>query len=577
MIRAVTAACLLGLSSVLVAQTIAPPPPPPLPLPAVPSARSSDPESQQPTQRSGPASFSIGGVVVSATTGTPLDRADVSISAASEPGAPLAETITTENGGFRFDHLQAGHYRITTTRRGYITGGYQDHDGFTTGIVIGPNLNAQNLRVELLPTAVIDGIVTDDSGEPVPGAQVRLYRQEQGTGEERTVGAGTDITDDTGTYEFARLRAGTYFVSVSASPWYAFHPQPRMDDSGNLLPADQQPRSPLDVAYPTSWFENATDSDSASPLSVNAGDHVVADLPMHAVPAIHIQIRLRAPGENGGMAMPQLVQEAFGADQFLQPHQFTMATKDGAVVADLGGVAPGHYLLRQYAPQGEGPRTANVDLSSDQVVDLTTAATSGVEVSGKVAMIAGGKIPNRTRISLVRDDGGPNRDNAVVDPDGTFTLHSVAPGRYELQVESPGSRLAVMQMLASGGEAQGDHVVVASEPVLLAATLGSGESTITGFAKQGGKAIGGAMILLVPRDPGASHDLYRRDQSNTDGSFTLNRVVPGNYTLVAIENGWTLDWARPEVIAPYLARGVSVRVTGEKKVELPNPVEVEPR
>jgi hypothetical protein len=73
------------------------------------------------------------------------------------------------------------------------------------------------------------------------------------------------------------------------------------------------------------------------------------------------------------------------------------------------------------------------------------------------------------------------------------------------------------------------------------------------------------------------HDLYRRDQTNTDGSFRLDRVVPGDYTLVAIDNGWTLEWARPEVMAPYLARGARVRVPGQRTLELSVPVEVQPR
>ena len=91
----------------------------------------------------------------------------------------------------------------------------------------------------------------------------------------------------------------------------------------------------------------------------------------------------------------------------------------------------------------------------------------------------------------------------------------------------------------------------------------------------------GPVHIDVPRDrngrPNPNHDLYRRDQTNTDGSFTLNRVVPGNYTLVAIENGWTLDWGRPEVIAPYLAGGLKLQIIGQKTLDLPAPLEVLPR
>jgi len=31
--------------------------------------------------------------------------------------------------------------------------------------------------------------------------------------------------------------------------------------------------------------------------------------------------------------------------------------------------------------------------------------------------------------------------------------------------------------------------------------------------------------------------------------------------VVAIEDGWTLEWARPEVMAKYLAKGVKATVT----------------
>ncbi len=303
MMRALSAAVLLlGLSAALTAQTATP--------------------SSQPSP-SGLASFSITGAVVSATTGTPLDRAEVTLSTTGPSGSPAAQAVTGENGGFRFEHLQAGNYQLVASRRGYVAAGYQEHDGFYTGVVTGPGLDTTGLRLALEPTAVIGGNVTDDAGEPVAGAQVRLFRQDQRTGEERVINTQTEITDDTGAYEFSRVRAGTFYLSASASPWYAFHPNPKTDPSGNLLPADQQPRSPLDVAYPTTFYENGADSDSATPLSVKAGDHVEADFSLHAVPAIHIQVRLPPPVEGRGMPMPQLAQQVFGADEYSNATQFT--------------------------------------------------------------------------------------------------------------------------------------------------------------------------------------------------------------------------------------------------------------
>jgi hypothetical protein len=530
----------------------------------------------QASSPSEPSSFSISGIVVSATTGTPLDRADVTLSTGGQNGSQVADTVSGENGRFRFDGLEAGLYSIEGYRRGYIAGGYQEHDGYSTGIVIGRSLDTSGLRLALEPTAVIGGTVTDDSGEPVAGAQVRLFRQDQRNGEERIIGTQTSISDDTGAYEFSRVRAGTFFITVSASPWYAFHASPKTDSNGNLLPADQQKHSPLDVAYSTTFYENGTDSDSATPIPVKAGDHVEANFSLHAVPAIHIQVRLQAPGDNRMMPMPQLMQPMFGSDESMPSSEFTVGTPSSGIVADFTGIAPGHYLLRQPGQRGEGNRTASVDLALNQSVDMATASASGVEVTGKIAMASGEKLPERTHIWLVSSDTGQARTGDAVAEDGSFTLHSIAPGSYDVQVASEETPVSILQMMASGADAQGNRITVAGQPVLLAATLAHGTTTIDGYARQSGKPMGGAMILLVPRNA-ALHDLYRRDQSNTDGSFTLNRVVPGDYTLVAIDNGWTLEWVRPEVMAPYLGRGVPVRVTGQRTLELATPVEVQPR
>lgn len=576
--RAITlASLLLGVSSLLAAQVPPPPPPPPPATQAVTPPSEPEPSSTP----SGPGSWSITGTVVSATAGTPLDRANVTLSTTGPRGSQIAESLTSENGSFRFDHLQAGKYRLQASRRGYIAAGYQEHDGFFTGIVVGRNLDSHDLRLQLFPTAIIAGVVTDEFGEPIGGAQVHLYRVDQTNGEGRVVGAGSDNTDDTGTYEFARLKGGTYYIGVSASPWYAFHPPRKTDASGAPLPDDQQPHSPLDVAYPMTFYANATDSASATPIQINPGDRTGINVSLHAVPAIHILVQARPPDRPGhGMAMPTLTQQVFGSDLIQQGSVTWMSGPNhGQPVGDFSGVAPGQYVLHQYGQQGESPRSVSVDLTTDQVVDFSsTSSVSGVNVSGKFVMASSDPLPVRTSVMLVPANGGPSPAPTRIDNAGAFTLHGVSPGTYEVQVHAPGSSLAVTQMAATGAEVAGSHIAVASDPVLLAATIASGSTTLNGYAKRGYRGFGGAMILLVPQDSRDTHELCRRDQSNSDGSFTLSRVIPGNYTVVAIEDGWTLDWARPEVIAPYLARGLSIQVTGNKKDQtIPTAVEVQPR
>jgi hypothetical protein len=88
---------------------------------------------------------------------------------------------------------------------------------------------------------------------------------------------------------------------------------------------------------------------------------------------------------------------------------------------------------------------------------------------------------------------------------------------------------------------------------------------VSGTALPDGAGVGGAMIVLVPADPGNDAILFRRDQSDSDGTFTLANVVPGRYTLVAIENGWDMEWGRPDVLNPFLLQGEPVIVESRGK------------
>jgi hypothetical protein len=87
------------------------------------------------------------------------------------------------------------------------------------------------------------------------------------------------------------------------------------------------------------------------------------------------------------------------------------------------------------------------------------------------------------------------------------------------------------------------------------------------------------MIVLIPKHAGNLEALARRDQSDSDGSFSLRNVVPGQYTIVAIEDGWELDWMQPGVLARYLPGGTAVTVndSSEDLVHLAGPVVVQPR
>lgn len=529
--------------------------------------------------------YAISGVVVNASTGQPLGRADVTLQTPGS-GTLAAETTTDVNGRFAFEHLPAAKYALRASRRGFMAAGYDEHEGFSTAIVTGEGLVSDGLIFRLPPQAVIGGTVTDDSGDPVPQARVSLYRQQTRNGLGKIVRSGMTITDDLGLYEFARLEPGDYYIAVNGTPWYAATPQPKRDAQGNVIAG--APHSPLDVAYPMTFYDGVTDSDSATPISLKAGDTAQANLVLHAVPAVHFSVEVPALHQGEGFAMPELQQEAFGASVVEQPGMASWSPgrpvrdstdKDGTMVVELGGFAPGHYEIDLRGPGAAPSRLASVDATSDIKIDASQAAPLP-DVLGKIALADGDRLPDGVTVSLRPQDPQEelNMSGTSVGADGTFTLRGIAPGNYEVLVNTPGTALAITQMIASGATVDGHMLNVGSQPVTLAGLLAEGSATVNGFVKRDGKPAAGVMVLLAPQIPAANREMFRRDQSDSDGSFTLNQVIPGEYTVVAIEDGWTLDWAEPEVIAHYLAKGRKVTVSPRSKnIALEGAIEVQPK
>ena len=531
-------------------------------------------QSKPPARATG--SYSISGVVVSAVTGQPLDRAEVSLHNASGESL-VAETTTSQNGHFTFDHLTAGKFMLSASRRGYIGMAYDEHEGYSTAIVTGEGLKSDGLTFRLPPRAVIRGTISDDAGDPVQQARVSLYRVDMRSGLGNIVRAGNTTTDDTGAYEFAHLDAGNYYVAVMATPWYATRSQPRHDSAGNLLPDEQ--RSQLDVAYPTTFYADVTESDSATPIPVKAGDQVQVNLAMHAVSAVHLSVQVPSPAGRA-FAMPQLTQEIFGQTEGMPAAMSynwrgRQPDSDAGGTIELGSVAPGQYSVELHGG-GDASRSASVDAASDARIDLSQAS-SMADISGNVAMASGEKLPERLSVSLRAADGRFGGSDRVND-DGTFAIHGVPPGNYEVWVNAPETSLAVTHLTATGAPTEGNAVRIGTAPVAISASLVEGSATVTGFATRDDKPVAGLMVLLIPRNPEAEREMFRRDQSDSDGSFQLNRVVPGQYTVVAIEDGWTLDWARPEVIAHYLPKGLKIIIpTHTKDFAIKERIEAQPK
>jgi hypothetical protein len=495
---------------------------------------------------SGP--YRIAGMVVNGKAGGPLSRVRVTI-ADTKNRQSVQSMITGDDGHFQF-RVPAGKYSLEGARRGFITSFYEQHEQFWTAIVTGVDVDAESLILRLKPNAILSGAVFDEFQEPVRNGQITLYKETHNQGVSRIVRLRTTITDDQGHYEFARLDEGAYFVSAQASPWYAIHPSASLDEDGG---SPVQVDSSLDVVYPITYYGDTTETDGALPIPLRSGDRLEADIHLNPAPALRFLVHIPEGGHGAGFVLQKATLD--GSEQ-VESSGYEIVNPG---LLEVSGVAAGRYTVKMFDPKGAGRESSEVDVNGSGELDLSSGSLlSTVKVAAQLA--GSGGLPARLMIGL-RNSKGRTQFSEVNDK-GETAFTDVLPGKYYLVTAAPTGGYSVVQVASAAGVASGHLLNVPPGTTLNAAVaVVRGSASFAGFAKQDGKAVGGAMIVLVPKDPVADHDRFRRDQSDLDGSFTLREVIPGEYTVVAIQDGWDLDWSEPTLLGRYLARGERVDAT----------------
>ncbi|MGD0292746.1 MAG: carboxypeptidase-like regulatory domain-containing protein [Terracidiphilus sp.] len=493
--------------------------------------------------------YHITGTVVNAATGEPVQQA--SVAALSVADHHAAASVKTDNDGrFALQGLAAAKYDLVAFRRGFLLSLYDQHELFNTAIVTGEGQRTENLILRMTPTASLHGVVTADDGDPVENAKVLLFlRPRSHDSSARIIQKAETNTDDIGAYDFGDLEPGEYLLAVTAAPWYALH-----HSALRQKPATD-PSVALDVAYPVTFFDSTTDEASATPILLAGGSREEANINLHAVPALYLIVQ--APlKQDGNVSHMELHQSIFGTYPPFEGYS-TMGHNPQSGTIEVTGLAPGHYELEQ----GDPPRIAELDATASMQVD-PNLGNLAIEVSGTLRSSSSASLPNRMFLSLKSLDAMHGQEpKNVFSNNGQFTFEFIRQGNYELTASTSDKQLPITSITIGGHSHPGNLLTVSDKPMKIVVTVSLSETRIEGFARRGEKGAPGVMVVLVPKDLATFPALARRDQSDSDGSFALRDVAPGRYIVVAIEDGWDLDWKRPEVIGRYLPKGVAVTVT----------------
>lgn len=366
----------------------------------------------------------------------------------------------------------------------------------------------------------VSGRVTDEGGAPVPGAEVRLFRQD--AGEEHRA-----LASASGDFRIEGVRPGTGYDVLAAFPGLA---PARMPVS---VPRSGSPRRLIPLLLVLRRGRTA------------AG--LVADGRGRPVPAAQVELlRSREPG-----ALPSLVEDGFyrattGADgRFAIPHvppgRFDLLVQgSGFVPLERAGLE---------VPEGAG------------AVDLGRFAVErGVAVSVRVSDPEGRPLEGAEVWVVPRD---PRDWNAyyrqgpagVTGPEGELELSDLPPGRsVSLDVCRPG-HLPVSLVLRE----------VADEPV--AAVLEPAARISGRVVDPAGSPAAGARVVAwlsgeSPERPAGVRPCRLGDGSTRtdgDGRFALDALPPGWWTLRAGANGWLqAETERRQVLGGESLEGVEI-------------------
>jgi len=550
--------------------------------------------------------YRIAGKMVNSITGAPVSRALVTIADVKDRN-DTKSLVTGDDGVFVFTGVPAGKYSLEAARRGYVASGYDAHENFSTAIVTGGDADPEHLIFHLTPQAVISGKIYDEAGDPIRRASVFLYRQDQSTGVGLIRRTGTAQTDDLGSYEFPELPAGTYFISVNARPWYALHPRSFVTGGGTMTTTNgdgsvttvQQPQTvttptvahSFDVAYPTTYYPDATDSDEAVPIPLRGGERLSIDMHLIPVPALRIVVQ-NPGGRERGFTVPQITKQSFDSTENIMSMLFERnpdptqnshppfnMLPSGAV--EISGIPAGKYTVRMSGRPGTGALGAVADFEINQDGQELDPASAAPASSAKLTVtVQGATHPPEGLLLALRTKEHRVVRRAPVDPQGAAEFIDVPPGKYDLLAATPTNDYAVRRIVINGNVSKGHSLeFVAGASIEGTVTVVGGQTVVEGIAKRNGKGVAGAMIVMVPNNPQENGELFRRDQSDLDGTFSLGTVIPGEYTIVAIENGWNLNWSQPGVIGHYVEHGnkIIVPAAAREPVHLTEPVEVQPR
>ena len=519
----------------------------------------------------------IMGRVLTADNGRPVKRARVFATSAELPEGRGA--LTDDNGAFDLAELPAGRYTVTVSKAGFVSLSYGQRRPLQAGtpLQLADGQQLKNVDFQLPRGSVIAGHVSDQDGDPMPGATVRVMRYQYLQGDRRLTPAGTGQTDDRGQYRIWGLMPGDYYVTaIARNPGGGrggFALFGRGGPVGNLAGREEEP-----LAYAPTYFPGVPSVNEATPVTVGLGQEALdIDFNLQLVRTARVSGRVTNPdGTPTTSGTINLSAEAAGPGRQPGMNYGARISWDGSFA--IGNVPPGRYMLRARGDDTVTPQFASEPLTVGEadLTGLTVVLTPGGSISGTVLFPATqAKVPDLSQVRITApslDPGMPGQGGARVDNDGRFSIEGLAAGQHLIRPQG-GLRGWSLKSVTMGGRD------VTDVPIDLRSGQKIADVTITFTDLQ--TQIGGT----VTNDQGAPVTEYtvlafstnvdywrplsrhimtaRPDQT---GKFTIRGLPAGEYYIVTVDPAEQGEWFDPAYLQEHRLGAARVTVgEGETK------------
>ncbi len=501
------------------------------------------------------------------------------------PGAPqqdqsqnLIQTVTDENGIYRFTGLRAGGYRVMPMTETLVTAagnaqGFgaagnppQGFGGAGKAVTVSDGQVVSQIDFAMARGGIITGRVTDNNGRPIIAERINLTTVNE-TGQARPAFGGNRAgveTDDRGVYRAYGLPAGKYLVSAG-------------NDGGNRIAPGQARRA----NYPRTFYPSATEQAEAQVIEVTAGSEVegidivlAGPMKAFAVAGRAIDAQTGKPVSGVPISVAKVARGGRGA-QMPGPANTGSTNEKGEF--RIAGLLPGTYSVSVPAMSfASGAATSSEYFSETTSFEISSDDTSGVElrvhrgasITGTVA-IEGSNDPSLTaRLSQLmifatsRNQGqqgqgqrqAPGQTSgrngmAQVGGDGIFRVSGLAPGVVRLSVNGGGfggnGSFRLLRIERNGAPTNGDIEIVSGESV-------TGVRVVVAFASaiiqgrvviSGGTLPAGTRLNVTARPVNSAASTGggfggggNNARLEANGQFRIENLLPGTYEVRVTAN-----------------------------------------